>query len=107
MYTLSIHIEGKRLSDLDYAVEEISKQLKKEFLSGADSGEDGNYHFVVTGEPVIQYSVLVNGKLLAPEDETFDLTEAHTRFDMYLANGEHPVALWSDEDDEEPIREVI
>ena len=50
MLNLSVSAQGKTFRDLEYALEEVLPKIRKEYLSGMDSNDDGGYFFDVTGE---------------------------------------------------------
>lgn len=47
---LNIEIEGKTLSDLEFALDEVKRKVEETYRSGFDSNEDGSYQFEITGE---------------------------------------------------------
>lgn len=50
MLELTITITGKSTSDLEFALEEVTRKVSEGYLSGMDSNDEGDYSFKVTGE---------------------------------------------------------
>jgi len=50
MMTLSIEIEGKTISDLTMAIEEVKKAVEQGYQSGSGENDTGDYSFTRTGE---------------------------------------------------------
>ena len=50
MKRLKVAIKGKTDGDVQVALEEVLKKVKEGYVSGADSNDDGQYRFDVTGQ---------------------------------------------------------
>lgn len=50
MKNFEISIFGKSDRDIELALEEILKKVKKGYTSGADENDEGSYSFTSTGE---------------------------------------------------------
>lgn len=50
MLILTINIEGKTLSDLEIAIDEVKKHISNGCVSGMDSNNDGEFNFQITGD---------------------------------------------------------
>ena len=50
MLTGIININGNSLRDLELAIDEAKRLISKGMTNGADSNEDGNFDFEITGE---------------------------------------------------------
>jgi len=50
MLTLSIEIEGKTVSDLTLAIEEVKKAVDVGYQSGSNENDTGSYSFTRSGE---------------------------------------------------------
>ena len=50
MLELNVAINGKTLTDLEMALDEVKRAVCQGYLTGANRNDDGNYSFTVAGE---------------------------------------------------------
>lgn len=50
MLSIKINANGKTLSDVEGAIEEVLRLVREEFTSGANSNEDGRFSLDLTGQ---------------------------------------------------------
>lgn len=50
MFTLSIEIEGKTVSDLTMAIDEVKGVVEQGYQSGSNENDTGSYSFTRSGE---------------------------------------------------------
>lgn len=50
MLTLDTHIRGKTTDDLLVALEEVTRLVREGYTSGANSNEDGDHNFEISGD---------------------------------------------------------